>query len=60
MEYGQVGQVKVTILQDDLFLPNILERDQAVRFDTGDRWPSDGVANVGPLYVAQNTPEDIY
>src|SRR5699024_3633682 len=43
VEYGQSGQVKLSIMQDDLFLQNILDRDQATRVDTGEAWPSDGV-----------------
>jgi hypothetical protein len=58
--YGEVGQVRLTVMHEDLFLPNILERDQTIRYDTGDRWPWDGVANVAPLEVSQATPEGIY
>ncbi|MCM3886502.1 hypothetical protein [Frankia sp. R82] len=58
--YGEGGQVRLTVLHDDLFLPNVLERDQAVRYDTGDGWPCDGVANVRPLQIAQSAPEGLY
>ncbi|HKS50129.1 MAG TPA: hypothetical protein VJT49_34490 [Amycolatopsis sp.] len=58
--YGRVGRVMLTALYDHLFLPNILERDQAVRYDTGGRWPADGVANVRPLQASRETPEGIY
>jgi hypothetical protein len=58
--YGEVGRVRVTILQEDLFLPNVLERDQAVRYDLGDGWPCDGVANVQPLQVSTQMPEGLY
>lgn len=58
--YGEVGRVRVTILQEDLFLPNVLERDQAVRYDLGDAWPCDGVANVQPLQVSSQMPEGLY
>lgn len=58
--YGEGGQVRLTVLHDDLFLPNVLERDQAVRYDTGERWPCDGVANVQPLQIAQSAPEGLY
>ncbi|MGN5377313.1 arylcarboxylate reductase [Streptomyces lasalocidi] len=58
--YGEVGQVRMTALHEDLFLPNILERDQAVRFDTQGSWPTDGVANVQPLHRLRATPEGIY
>jgi hypothetical protein len=58
--YGEVGRVRVTILQEDLFLPNVLERDQAIRFDLGVDWPCDGVANVQPLQVSSQMPEGLY
>jgi hypothetical protein len=57
---GALGQVMLTVLHEDLFLPNVLERDQALRYDTGGRWPVDGVANVRPLQVSRQTPEGVY
>jgi hypothetical protein len=60
VEPGAVGRVRLTVLHDDLFLPNVLERDQAVRYDTGDRWPCDGVANVRPLQITSAAPEGLY
>jgi hypothetical protein len=56
----EFGRVMLTVLHDDLFLPNILERDQAMRYDLKDRWPCDGVANVRPLQNVQSAPEGIY
>lgn len=57
--YGRTGQVLLTVLHDDLFLPNILERDQAERYlATG--WPCDGTANVRPLVVTRSSPEGLY
>ncbi|WP_028478849.1 hypothetical protein [Nocardia sp. CNY236] len=58
--YGATGQVRLTVLHEDLFLPNVLERDQALRFDTGCDWPSDGVANVRPLQITTTAPEGLY
>ncbi len=58
--YGDVGQVRLTALHEDLFLPNVLERDQAVRHDLSGRWPSDGVANVQPLQALGAVPEGLY
>jgi hypothetical protein len=58
--YGATGQVRLTVLHDDLFLPNILERDQALRYDTDSSWPSDGVANVRPLQITSTAPEGLY
>ncbi|MEU8150839.1 hypothetical protein [Nonomuraea sp. NPDC048901] len=60
VEYGELGQVMLTVLHEDLFLPNVLERDQALRYETGGRWPSDGVANVRPLQISRQAPEGIY
>jgi hypothetical protein len=57
---GELGRVRLTVLHDDLFLPNILERDQAVRYDTGDAWPCDGVANVRPLQSGAAVVEGLY
>ncbi|MFI9503676.1 hypothetical protein [Nocardia sp. NPDC052566] len=58
--YGATGQVRLTVLHEDLFLPNVLERDQAERYDTGSGWPSDGVANVRPLQITSTAPEGLY
>ncbi|MGX7763390.1 arylcarboxylate reductase [Streptomyces angustmyceticus] len=58
--YGEVGQVRLTVLHEDLFLPHILERDQAARYRTPADWPCDGVANVQPLQVSRAAPEGIY
>ena len=57
---GDPGRVRLTVLQRDLFLPNVLERDRAVRYDPGDGWPAEGVADVGPLSVRRATPEGLY
>jgi hypothetical protein len=54
VDYGKDGQVRHTVMHEDLFLPNILERDLATRYDTGDEWPCDGVANVRPLPEVNN------
>ncbi|MFI9274398.1 arylcarboxylate reductase [Kitasatospora sp. NPDC052896] len=58
--YGQTGQVRLTVLHEDLFLPNILERDQALRYHCGADWPTDGVANVRPLQITSTAPEGLY
>lgn len=47
--HGEDGRVRLTVMHEHLFLPNIAERDLATRCDTGDEWPCDGVANVRPL-----------
>jgi hypothetical protein len=58
--YGEYGQVCATILHEDLFLPNVLERDQAMRYDLRGSWPWDGVANVSALQKVQSSPEGFY
>jgi hypothetical protein len=58
--YGEHGQVLLTIMHEDLFLPNVRERDIAMRYETGDEWPCDGVANVRPLHDTHAVPEGIY
>ncbi|MGC4807695.1 hypothetical protein [Micromonospora sp. DT233] len=60
VEYGEVGRVRLMVLHEDLFLPNVLERDQAIRFRTSDEWPCDGVANVAPLQISTDKPEGLY
>jgi hypothetical protein len=60
VDYGEVGRVRLMVLHEDLFLPNVLERDQAVRFRTPREWPCDGVANVAPLQVTADKPEGLY
>ncbi|WP_435241252.1 arylcarboxylate reductase [Streptomyces cucumeris] len=56
---GETGQVRLTVLHENLFLPNILERDQAARY-TDDDWPCDGVADVRPLQMTNVAPEGLY
>ena len=57
----QTGQVRVTVLSEERFLPRVLERDQA------ERWPAlpalgwEGVANVRPLSKLHgSTTEGVY
>jgi hypothetical protein len=58
---GETGQVLVTVLSEERFLPRVLERDQA------ERWPAlpalgwQGVANVRPLAARQGgATEGVY
>lgn len=55
VDQGEVGQVRMTVLHDDLFLPGILERDQAVRYRTSGDWPCELVANMRPLQPSLTT-----
>ncbi|MGW0531382.1 hypothetical protein [Streptomyces sp. NPDC003032] len=52
---GRRGRVRVTTLLEDLFLPNLLERDSAVRTGPHPWFPWDGVAAVRPF---RDSPED--
>jgi hypothetical protein len=49
VEYGQEGQVRISVLRYETLIPHHLERDRAVRIPpgAGDSW--DGVARVGAL-----------
>ncbi len=47
--YGERGRVRITTLLEDLFVPNLLERDSAVRVGPHPWFPWDGVAQVAPF-----------
>lgn len=46
---GESGQIMVTVLSEERFLPNVLERDQAERWPVLPALGWEGVANVRPL-----------
>ncbi|WP_018693712.1 acyl-CoA synthetase family protein [Algicola sagamiensis] len=46
--YGEYGQLCVSLITPELFIPNNLERDYAKRVRSPG-FPHDGIANVGPL-----------
>jgi hypothetical protein len=60
--YGERGQVRVSLVSRDLFLPWTLERDAVVRIPPTDRYPQDGLADVQPLNAAGSAPavEGVY
>ncbi|MHA6762986.1 hypothetical protein [Streptacidiphilus sp. PAMC 29251] len=47
--YGERGRVVTTTLLADLFIPNLIERDSAVRTPPHPWFPWDGVSGVAPL-----------
>jgi hypothetical protein len=49
VDYGQEGQMRISVLRYETFIPHHLERDRATRIPPGadDRW--DGVARVEAL-----------
>jgi hypothetical protein len=60
VDYSDYGRVRLTLMYDDLFMPNIMERDRAMRYDLGKEWPCEGVANVTPLRIDNSAPEGLY
>lgn len=47
--YGERGRVELTTLTEELFLPRLLERDEAIRRPPTARFAGDGVEDVRPL-----------
>ena len=45
--YGESGRVMLTTLTKEFFVPRFLERDQGVRAEPIDRYPWDGVRDLG-------------
>jgi len=60
--YGERGRVVTTTLLEDLFIPNLIERDSAVRAGPHPWFQWDGVARVGPAGDASEaaTAEGVY
>lgn len=60
--YGERGQVELTTLTPELFVPRLLERDEAIRRPPTARWPWDGVGDVRPMGTGagRTTIEGVY
>jgi acyl-CoA synthetase (AMP-forming)/AMP-acid ligase II len=60
--YGERGQVKVSLVSRDLFLPWTLERDSVLRVAPTSKYPQDGLADIQPLTTAGGPPavEGVY
>lgn len=60
--YGERGQVELTTLTDELFLPRLLERDEAIRRPPTERFPWEGVGDVRPFGTGEGkkTIEGVY
>ncbi|MGW1595192.1 hypothetical protein [Streptomyces sp. NPDC002343] len=56
---GERGRVRATTLLEDLFIPNLLERDSAVRTGPHPWFPWDGVAAVRPADTAGDEEEAV-
>jgi hypothetical protein len=46
VDYGETGQVKLTTLTKEFFMPGFLERDEGERAEPIDLYPWDGVQNL--------------
>lgn len=60
VEYGKTGQVRLSVLTRELFLPWHLERDQAVRVPPAEPGDWDGLARVAPLGAGGPVVEGVY
>jgi len=58
--YGEAGQVRLSVLTQELFLPWHLERDQAVRVPPAEPGGWDGLAQVSPLGGGGPQVEGVY
>ncbi|WP_329312443.1 phenazine biosynthesis protein [Streptomyces sp. NBC_01262] len=59
--YGERGQIRLTLLTRDLFLPYALERDSAIRVAPTEDFPWDALADVQPLTRGADAPvEGVY
>jgi hypothetical protein len=55
VDYGERGQVVLHRLSRDVFLPNIVERDTALRLAPAPPFTGDGVADVAPVSEVRGT-----
>lgn len=60
VDYGEAGQVRLSVLNRELFLPWHLERDQAVRVEPATPGDWDGLARVSPLGGGGPKVEGVY
>lgn len=60
--YGERGQVELTTLTEELFMPRLLERDEAFRRPPTELFPWDGVGDVRPFGTGagKKTIEGVY
>lgn len=59
---GERGQVLLITLLEDLFIPNLLERDSAIRTGPHEWSPWEGVSAIVPLWAdaSEETTEGVY
>jgi hypothetical protein len=60
--FGARGQVELTTMTEELFLPRLLERDEAIRRPPVADMPWDGVGDVVPMGTTsgKTTIEGVY
>jgi phenylacetate-coenzyme A ligase PaaK-like adenylate-forming protein len=54
VEVGQWGRIELTTLTREIFIPRLLERDEAIRRPPSVRFPWDGVGDVRPLGAGES------
>lgn len=61
VDYGYEGRVKITVLNKDIFISSLLERDVGIRIKPSNLFNWDGISNVG-LYqpMASRIIEGVY
>jgi hypothetical protein len=61
VDMGQTGQICLTVLSEERFLPRVLERDEAERWQVLPALGWEGVANVRPLAAQRSSmSEGVY
>jgi phenylacetate-coenzyme A ligase PaaK-like adenylate-forming protein len=61
VEYGGTGRVRLTTLTKEFFMPRFLERDEAEREASYEKYPWDGVKNVRPFQkLEKGVVEGVY
>lgn len=60
--YGERGRVRLNLVSEEMFLPNVLERDQAVRVRPAEEGGPDGLAEVASVgtYEDADVVEGVY
>ncbi|GIF16711.1 phenazine biosynthesis protein [Actinoplanes teichomyceticus] len=60
--YGERGRVRLSLVTEEMFLPNVMERDTAVRVEPAEGGAVDGLAEVGTIATvgANRVIEGVY
>lgn len=61
VKYGQQGRVKITVLNKDVFIPGLLERDVCTRIESSQLFKWDGISNIsGFRHMQADIVEGVY